>query len=420
MPTFQQTLFNQIRNNTYPQTYPQTHTEGTYTREPILGAGSTSDAQQIANEQAARTQQQAANEAFNTTEATRLELETAKANLALAQQKAKDAASPEAQAAAELAVQKSRLDIQLAQLNIAKVQNQMAPQDVAKLENQLALQRDQLKQQFDVQMQDARIANEWAQIEYQQGQITQRTQMEIQSRATEGALDRETTMGVENLRRSTTLEEGGANRSHTSQENLLDRAATAEENRMNREQRMQEAKLTAGVQLRGQELDRLTAMDTFATNTVANQIRKGELDVDRGYKVFQSALQAHRLPSEITANIGQALAPFVPHLSSYKAGEIPLGFESGGPFETALRQGGATSYDPSAYAAKPVGVDLFGIAKKFGATPPKGGIPDPNKIIPKVPDIQMPTSNLAGLQMSPDIEANIRNYLGSIPLPGQQ
>lgn len=333
------------------------------------------------------------------------ELRKAQADADLAGAKAREATSPAAARAAELAEAKARIDLKVAELNLQKANDpNQSPVAIARLEAQLANERAALDQQFQAQMQDARFAQEARKLEFEQSDNWARMNATNMFTAQEKDKDRELTVS-----------EGTANRSLTASEGLAGRELTREQNSLNREAELQRTRLTTGVQLRGQELDRLQAIDQFTTNTIANQIRKGELDVDRGYKVMQSAIAAHRLPSEITANIGQALSPFVPHLSSYKAGEIPLGFASGGPFETALRQGGATSYDPSEYAAKPVSVDLFGIAKHFGASSP-GKLPDPNKIIPSTGGISAGggPSALSGFEMPQELQQQLISTLDGI------
>ncbi len=413
-----------IRRRIPGQTYPTRQQE--YPPENILAAGPIADVQkeQASTAAAQAQQQQQAQQAQGDAEIQRqiaedtARLQKAQADAKLAEAKAAEATSPETQQANQLALQKANLDIQVAQLNIAKLTDpNQSPAATARLEAQLKMENDRLNQEFQSSMQDARIKSEWDKTVYESNtawdrqteQLKASKQLsddQIASRESISSADRASSEGIHAADRLFQHEEGQLTRDFTERQSALQR-----------ESELQKTRLQAGVQLRGQEVDRLQAIDTFTTNTIANQIRKGELDVDRGYKVMQAALQAHRMPSEIVANIGQGLAPFIPNLSSYKKGDIPLGFESGGPFETALRQGGATSYDPNQYAANPVGVDLFGIAKKFGATNP-GKLPNPESVIPKVSGINTnPVSALANapsLAMPAGMEDFIKSNLSQL------
>ena len=298
-----------------------------------------------------------------------IELRTAKTNLELATQRLNEATSPAAQKAAELKLAEAELNLKIAELKLAKEQDpNLNPKAIAEYENKLAIERDKIKQASDKALQDDRIAFEWDKLE----------------------------------------EEINARRAETEDSQDF----TAEQNKLNREAALANTKVQASTQLRGQEIQRISDVDKFNMDAYANAIRKGEVSADIAFKKLSADISQRRLSSEILKNTGDAIAPFAPHLSSYKKGDIPLGFESGGPFEVAMRQGGAQSYDPSKYAANPVGVDLFGMAKGQGAQPVNTPMPSTSTI----PDLNVgeaPTATQLPphLQMTPEETATMQKDL---------
>ena len=314
------------------------------------------------------------------------ELKRLEAEANLADKKYRDAMSPEAAEAARLLQKKAQLELAIAELNLAKAQDPtLDPRYIAQYEHELNLELEDLRQEHAAAMQDGRIAAEWNRMSEEQRLIGER----------ESVARRET-------------------QDFTSEENQKSRDFTAEQNRLQQEGEMNKTRLTSAVNLRGQELERLSAQDKFTIDTVANKLRKGEIGIDRAYKMMDMQIKQRKLPSEIAQNIGQAMAPFVPHMTSYQKGDIPLGFEAGGPFEIAMRQGGATSYDPNQYAANPVQVDLFGAAKKMGGNVPTTPLSNPANM-PDLSGINTDlTSNLSQIQMTPEIEEMIKSQLGGL------
>ena len=140
--------------------------------------------------------------------------------------------------------------------------------------------------------------------------------------------------------------------------------------------------------LRDYELNKWRSQADLAMSTWANQIAEGKLSVDAAGKKFDALLAKAKAPSEIMANVSRAMEPYLPYLTSKKTGDIPMGFQSGGPMEQLTKMGGGT-YDPQTYAAKPITVDPFALAKQAGADFSKTKIPDPNKMF-KVPSITPP------------------------------
>lgn len=326
-------------------------------------------------EVAARGQIVAQNDAIRESDLQQAELRTAIAQMQKAEAAAREANSPEAAQAAQILLQKAKVDLATAQLALAKAQDpSQHPEYIARLEAELAQERDRVNAEHQAALQDARLKAEIDQINATQDRLDQRSEK--------------------------------------------DNSFTAEQNRLTREAQTESNRLTAGIQVRGQELEKLKAEDNFTLQTIANQLQKGQIGVDRAYKILQTQIEQKKLPSEIMRNVGQAIAPMVPYLSAYKAGEIPVGFESGGPFETALRHGGATSYDPSVYAAKPVGIDIFSMAKKAGADFNTPKLSNPETYIPNVDVNVNPTSAMANLptslQMTPEIEQLLNGALNSL------
>jgi hypothetical protein len=176
--------------------------------------------------------------------------------------------------------------------------------------------------------------------------------------------------------------------------------------------------MSLGVQVRGQELQRLKAQDDFVMNMLQNQIAAGRLTLDKAAKQFEAYVTKARLPSEIMANVSRAVEPLLPYMTSDKDGDIPLGFEKGGSRDMLGRLGGntAASYDPSKYAVKTTQVNPFDLAKKAGADFSSGmsSIPDPSTIgagvnIPSVPTGGSSATNQIG---------SLGGYIGDIA--GQQ
>lgn len=185
--------------------------------------------------------------------------------------------------------------------------------------------------------------------------------------------------------------------------------------------------LSLGVTVRGQELERLKAQDDFVSNMLQNQIASGRLSLDKAAKQFEAYVTKARLPSEIMRNVGQAVEPLLPYMTSMKAGDIPLGFETGGTRDMMGRLGGnaPSSYDQSKYAFKPVEVDPFKLAKQAGADFSQTKVPNPSAVFGGVNVPQVPTggqSATAGIgpigQYTGQVAGMQQGILGSAsPMP---
>lgn len=194
-----------------------------------------------------------------------------------------------------------------------------------------------------------------------------------------------------------------------------------------------------GVDVRGQELQRLKAQDDFVMNMLQNQISAGRLSLDKAAKQFEAYVTKARLPSEIMSNVSRAVEPLLPYMTSGKAGDIPLGFESGGSRDIIGRLGGnsPTAHDPSKYALKPVEVDPFKLAKQAGADFSQTKVPNPGSVfggvnVPNVPsggtsataglgDPSAFMGQMAGMQQQMMGQGNVRSQqplgVGALP-PG--
>lgn len=301
-----------------------------------------------------------------------VDLDTKIAQLRLAEQQLANAQDPNVRAAASLAVDLARVNVAKAQFELQQAQDpNNTPQAIAEFQSELRIKEQQLKDKAARVLQDDQIKAAWDQIVFQQDELGNRQTQQINS-----------------------TEKISENQINATKENI---------------------KLQAGVSVRGQDLDRQSAIDKFNVDMTANKIKAGELSVDRAYKTLELDISQRRLPSEIARNIGEAIAPMIPHLSAYKEGGIPNGFEAGGPFEMAMRQGGAQSYDPNAYAVHPVKMDIMGMAKNAGAQVINRPMQDPNTAIPN-PQIDtsgQATPIPANLQMPDNLVGDLKNQLAA-------
>jgi hypothetical protein len=95
------------------------------------------------------------------------------------------------------------------------------------------------------------------------------------------------------------------------------------------------------------------------------------------------------MPSQILESVAKATEPFIPYLTSRKAGDSAPGFEAGGPMEKLVQSGGG-SYDPAKYAVNPININMFDLAKQAGANWSESGkLPSVDKVFSKVPDIKV-------------------------------
>jgi hypothetical protein len=230
-----------------------------------------------------------------------------------------------------------------------------------------------------------------------------------------------------------TAEQNQLNRQ--SQQDIVDKQETGANTRLGIQQAGEDrrASIRAGVDLRGQDITMQQHRDKTMVDLLSAQIEAGKLSQAKARDMWQAYVDQKKLPSEIMKNVGDAIAPLVPHLTSYKKGDIPIGFEQGGPMEIAMRQGGASSYDPSKYAANPVQIDMFDLAKQAGADFKKTSLPDPktlfNTTVPNVPDpssFQSSMSNVGpassyipqGLGMTPDEMSKLDQHLDMVKSRG--
>lgn len=236
---------------------------------------------------------------------------------------------------------------------------------------------------------------------------------------------------------------GETDRQIEAQQRIADRQAKLEENRMlldhsdkeadrrqnadqfNQEMGVKQGEATLnrdkfeyqkGADQKNLDLQGLKEEHDFAIRTLANQISSGELSLKKASEKFNQWLAKSKLPSEIAANKAAADAPYMPYATSMKAGDIPVGFEGGGPMEQLVKMGGG-SYNPGNYAVNPVSVNnlrsgnvpgnsnhMTGPAPAPQAAPPAaapGGTPP------------MVANMMPGYKMTPEQQARIQKSIGA-------
>lgn len=273
------------------------------------------------------------------------------------------AQSPEARQEAQARIDVARAQIRQIDQAIADAKARMPDAERIALEHQLAQDREAARQQFEAEQREADRGLTREQIAAQERQAAER----------EAGEDRRTDIRESGATERLGISESGENTRLTAQLGA----------------RREEANQQAGIEIRGQDIQLGQARDQFFTNMLAQRIAAGQLSLDKATKMFEAYVTRAKLPTEIMANVSRAVEPFIPYLTSAKAGDIPMGFERGGPMEALYGHFGGT-YDPKTYAIKPVDFDLKGAAASVGADFSQSGkVPDPSKQFGIVPDIRV-------------------------------
>ncbi len=279
-------------------------------------------------------------------------LNVQRANAELQQQKLREeiaqANSPEAKALIQAQLATATANLRKIELEYNQALTNLTPEQQIRLTNELATGREELK---------ARL--ESAQSDKEYDRILNREELAAQRLTARD--DR--TFAHEDARDTRTIAAQSAR----------------DDKQFGRD--LQRDQMSLGVQTRGQELERLKSQDDFVMNVFKSQVASGQLSLDKAAKQFEAYVTKARLPSEIMRNVGAAVEPLLPYMSPYKAGDIPMGFETGGTRDIIGRLGGQApgSYNPSTYAARPVTVDPFALAKQAGADFSATKVPDPGK-----------------------------------------
>lgn len=291
------------------------------------------------------------------------------------------AGSPEAQARAQAEVAKAQTEASTASLQLQRALVQLSPQAQARLEHELALEREILKERFAA--------------EREQRQATESRDL----------------LGLREAGESARLDRQLGSQAALQSERLgFERA----EGEATRRQQAVQSMLSAGVSLRGQELDRLRAQDELALRLMANKVAQGELSVSRATNLFNAHLARARLPIEIFQARSQAVQPFIPYLTAMREGESFPGFEAGGPMEATYKMAGL-DYDPKRFAARPQTVDINALYGDLRGAK----VPDPSSIFPGELRLPGPSSALAGAQL-PSVAPLLQNLMPGPGAPNEQ
>jgi hypothetical protein len=264
----------------------------------------------------------------------------------------RQANSPEAKAALDLQLKVASANLRKLDLEYEKALKEMSPEAQIRLTDELATKRERLK----AELEEAQSTRDYDRIIHREELAATRLAAREDARDTR-------TFAHENARDT---------------RNIAAQSAR-DDKQFGRD--LQRDQMSLGVSVRGQELERLKAQDDFVMNVFQSQVKSGELSLAKAAKQFEAYVTKARLPSEIMANVGRAVEPLLPYMSPYKKGDIPMGFETGGSRDIIGRLGGNApgSYNPSTYAANPVQVDPFKLAKQAGADFSQTSVPDPGK-----------------------------------------
>jgi hypothetical protein len=110
-----------------------------------------------------------------------------------------------------------------------------------------------------------------------------------------------------------------------------------------------------GLETQRLDLDKQRAAQDFQLRMMAQKVAEGELSAKKAFNKFQQWIEKQRLPSEVARNKSAAYAPFLPYLTNAKEGDIPVGFQNGGPMSRLVEMGGG-SYDQGQYAIHPTSI----------------------------------------------------------------
>lgn len=332
----------------------------------------------------------------------------ANSEAALAEIQMQNFESPEAKRKAEAAIQLQIKDAEAAsQMAVAQLHESGEAERLAKrLEADRQLAQDQFGHNEQLQRDkfghdEALQKDQFTHAETLQGQQNDFTRGQDEMK--EGGLNNRFRLGEQGATTRLQIEEGGKNR-------------------------RTEAEL--GSASRGQDLQAAASRDKTMVDMISAQIEAGKLSEQKAGDMWNAYVQQKRLPSEIMKNVSDSIAPLVPYLTSYKKGDIPIGFQEGGPMDVTMQQAGS-NYNPQDYAVNPVGINMFDLAKQAGANFNTKPLPDPGKLfgsvkVPNVPDpstFHSATSDVGplssyipqgGLQMSAEEKQMISDHLDSL------
>lgn len=288
--------------------------------------------------------------------------------------------------AASIQLQTAQAQLARASAELAQMQNGLSPEQQIRLTDQLARERTEVEARI-------RATQDALNRQLQLGDRASERQFQLEDRNADRAFQ----LGLEDRReaRDTRKDElqlqlWQDQRSLRLYELMLGQEDKAADRAMRAEQMALERELAG--QRMGLDRERLgfeqeRAAQDFQLRMMAQKVAEGELSAKKAFQKFQQWIEKQRLPSEIARNKSAAYAPFMPYLTSAKRGDIPLGFEAGGPMSRLVEMGGG-AYSPQTYAINPV--SIADVQSGNAGTP----APAPQAPAP-LPSAAMPNSEVA-------------------------
>lgn len=266
------------------------------------------------------------------------------------------------------------------QQELAQIKNSLTPEQQIRLTDSLARDRDRLNAEVQQRQRDAealqRQQEQERQNQYQAGRDERQNQYAQQ---------------LEQQRNNNAIQLWNAQK----ELRLTELTMGQQDKAADRAMRQQELDYQHGRDAASDSLarDRLAfdkdrAAQDYQLRLLSQKVAEGELSAKKAFDQFQMKIQKERLPSEIARNKSEAYAPFLPYLTDMKDGDIPMGFESGGPMQRLVEMGGG-HYDPGTYAVHPVSIkDIQGgnlPTRAAPSAPPSAGaasVPMPHGTTP--------------------------------------